>query len=197
MPVAGNLNNDQLSERARKVQFPICNAVDIVRNNQGKIVLNTTTPNARIYYSIDNGAFQLYQGSFEFLSRDIVSYCRSDGFLSGLKTSVDFGLFIDKSAWKVLSYSSQASGEEAYKSIDGNESTIWHTSWGTYEPAHPHEIVVDMQKTYRVEAFNYTGRQDGENGRIKEYEIYFSNDPNVWGSPAARENLPVHQHCNR
>ena len=186
MPVAGNLNNDQLSERAR-VQFPICNAVDIVRNNQGKIVLTTTTPNARIYYSIDNGAFQLYQGSFEFLSAgNIVSYCESDGFLSGLKTSVDFGLFIDKSAWKVLSYSSQASGEEAYKSIDGNENTIWHTSWGTYEPVHPHEIVVDMQKTYRVEAFNYTGRQDGENGRIKEYEIYFSNDPNVWGSPAAK-----------
>jgi beta-galactosidase len=43
-----------------------------------------------------------------------------------------------------------------------------------------------MGKTYRIESFVYQGRSDGSNGRIKEYEIAFSNHPKVWGSPALR-----------
>lgn len=186
MPVSGNLNNEQLSEKAR-IDFPISNPVEINRNQQAKIELKTTTPNARIFYSINNGNFQPYIGAFEFSTAgNIKSYCEADGFLASITTSADFNLFVDKSQWKVVSYSSQASGEEALKAIDGNENTIWHTRWGTNEPMHPHEIIVDMNKTYRVEVFNYTGRQDGENGRIKEYEIYFSNNPKIWGSPAAK-----------
>jgi beta-galactosidase len=44
--------------------------------------------------------------------------------------------------------------------------------------------VVDMIDTYIVEEFIYTGRGDGDNGRIKEFEVYFSNDPDKWDSPA-------------
>jgi len=41
-----------------------------------------------------------------------------------------------------------------------------------------------MIDTYIVEEFIYTGRGDGDNGRIKEFEVYFSNDPDKWDSPA-------------
>ncbi|MHB9142925.1 MAG: glycoside hydrolase family 2 TIM barrel-domain containing protein, partial [Paludibacter sp.] len=186
MPVSGNLNNEQLSEKAR-VELPICDPVKIERDKLGKINLSTTTENAKIYYSIDNGNFIPYQVPFEFFSAgNIKSFCESIDRLASITTSADFNLFIDKSKWKVISYSSQASGEEAFKAIDGNESTIWHTFWGTNEPTQPHEIVIDMQKTYRVESFLYQGRSDGENGRIKEYEVYLSNHPKIWGSPVAK-----------
>lgn len=103
-----------------------------------------------------------------------------------MATSADINLFVDKSLWKVVSCSSQqGGGEKVENAIDGDESTIWHTQYGSNEPEPPHEIVVDMAQTYRVEEFIYQGRKDGSNGRIKEYEIYFSNNPDVWGAPAA------------
>ena len=52
------------------------------------------------------------------------------------------------------------------------------------EPTYPHEIVIDMLDEYTVEKFTYQGRLDGSNGRVASYEVYFSNDPNVWGEPA-------------
>ncbi len=186
MPVSGNMTNDQLSEKAR-VDLPLCNPVKIERDEQGKVTLTTTTVNSRVYYSVDNAAFQLYQAPFEFLSGgNIRAYCESDNRLASITTSADFYLFIDKSQWKVIGYSSQASAEQAFKAIDGDVSTIWHTYWGTNEPQHPHEIAIDMINTFRIESFLYRGRQDGENGRIKEYEVYVSNHPKIWGSPVAK-----------
>jgi beta-galactosidase len=40
-----------------------------------------------------------------------------------------------------------------------------------------------MHATYTVEQFIYTPRHDGENGNIRDYELYFSNDPARWGDP--------------
>lgn len=136
---------------------------------------------------MNNGDFLLYTKEFPLLKGGHVeAYCKANGYYDSMVTSLDVNLFIDKSEWKVISYSSQAnSGESAQKAIDDNESTIWHTQYGTNEPTYPHEIVVDMAQTYKVEAFTYLARKDGSNGRIKEYEIYFSNSPDVWGSPAA------------
>jgi len=38
-----------------------------------------------------------------------------------------------------------------------------------------------MGKTYVVEEFLYTPRSDGENGNIRDFDLYFSNNPNQWG----------------
>ncbi len=52
-------------------------------------------------------------------------------------------------------------------------------------PDCPHELVIDMGHTYRVNSFSYKGRMDGSNGRVIDYEVYFSNHPKIWGEPAA------------
>jgi len=92
----------------------------------------------------------------------------------------------DKSLWRVVSFDSEQGGNEvAANAIDGDEETIWHTQWSPSTPGCPHEIVVDMGKTYRISTFTYKGRNDGDHGRILDYDIYFSNDPTVWGTPAA------------
>ena len=83
--------------------------------------------------------------------------------------SYDFPLFIDKSAWKVKSVDSYQGGNEAKLAIDGNNSTFWHTAWGT-----------------NVTAITYLSRQDGnQNGMVKEYEVYLSTDGQTWGAKVA------------
>ena len=90
--------------------------------------------------------------------------------------SYDFPLFIDKSAWKVKSVDSYQGGNEAKLAIDGNNSTFWHTAWGTNEPRHPHTVT----------AITYLSRQDGnQNGMVKEYEVYLSTDGQTWGAKVA------------
>jgi beta-galactosidase len=180
-------STDALSEKAR-VTNPVCSPVKIVRDGNGKINLSTPTLSAEIYYSLNNEEYQRYSAPFDLSEGGHLDvYCRADGYFDSMITSADFRLFTNKSKWKVVSVSSQAGGSEAAaNAIDGNAQTIWHSLWGTNEPLHPHEIVVDMDQTYKIEAFTYLARQDGENGRIKEYEVYFSNHPDVWGSPAAK-----------
>ena len=188
LPFDGISNVDQLSQTAR-VENPICAPVVIERDKDGKVTLSTATTNATIYYSINNGGFQVYTTPFNFLSGGhIAAYCQASAQEKSITTEATYGFFTDKSAWTIYSVSSQGDGshERATNAIDGNPSTYWHTKWGDGEPDYPHEIIVDMNQYYRVETFVYTGRLDMENGRAKDYEIYFSNNPEVWGSPAAR-----------
>ncbi|MDR1682743.1 MAG: discoidin domain-containing protein [Candidatus Symbiothrix sp.] len=187
-PIGSNLSNEQLSEKAR-VENPVCAPVKIIQDSRtGEISLSTATEGATIYYSIDSGVYQVYSQAFALADGGrVTAYCQADGRFASMTTYADFNLFVDKSTWSVISYSSQASTSEAAANvIDNNPSTIWHTRWGTNEPLHPHEIVVDMKQYYQIEAFVYTARTDGENGRIRNYEIYFSNNHDVWGSPAAK-----------
>ncbi|GHV09267.1 hypothetical protein FACS1894160_4780 [Bacteroidia bacterium] len=189
LPMPTALSKDQLSEKAR-VGNPVCSPVKIKREHKGKVSLSTTTPNGKIYYSINQGKYKIYTAPFDLLNGGhIDAYSEATGCFNSPATSADLNLFIDKSKWKVVGFSSQASGEEAVKAIDEKPNTIWHTQWGDNEPNYPHEIVVDMAKRYKVEAFIYQGRPDGDNGRIKEYEVYFSNNPKEWGSPAAKGRL--------
>jgi len=182
-PLAGQLDDELLSEKAR-VEMPVCLPVKIERDSIGKINLTTSTSNAQIYYSINDGEFQLYEGPFEMLDAATVkAYCKADGAYDSMITSKDFMLYIDKSQWRIVSFSSQNPGEEAYKAIDGDVNTHWHTMWSSYTAQPPHEIVVDMIYEYQVEQFTYLARQDGTNGRIKDYELYFSADLTNWTMP--------------
>ena len=95
----------------------------------------------------------------------------------------DFDLFINKTGWKLVSADSQHGGNEARLAFDGKNDTFWHTEWGATEPKCPHTLIVDMSNTYRVTAFTYLSRQDGnQNGMVKAYEVYLSNDGKNWGT---------------
>jgi len=73
----------------------------------------------------------------------------------------------------------------AVMSFDDDPETIWHTRWSTGSDPYPHEIQVDMGETYRIYSFTYLTRQDGVNGRIKDYELYISEDAQNWGDPVS------------
>jgi len=93
---------------------------------------------------------------------------------------------LPKNIWQLVYADSQEPGNQASKSFDGNTNSFWHTKWSSGSPPYPHEIQINMGKTYQVQKFIYLTRQDGsENGRIKDFELYISDTTNDWG-------LPVH-----
>jgi len=84
--------------------------------------------------------------------------------------------------------SEELSGQDgaATNAFDGDSGTIWHTEWESSEPAHPHEIQIDLGATHDVTGFRYLPRQDSTlNGAIAQYEFYVSADGSDWGSAVA------------
>jgi alkaline phosphatase D len=92
--------------------------------------------------------------------------------------------------WKIMHVDSEEAGSPASNAIDGDPATIWHTAWKQKKPTHPHEIQIDLGEVRSVNSVRYTPRQDNVAGRIKDFEIYASEDPNNWGAPVSHGNLP-------
>ena len=184
MPLTQEMDAAQMA----RVDMPVCQPVNCKRNTNGRISMTTPTPNATIYYSIDEGEWKKYSSAITFNNAcNIKTYCTAEGLLESPMMSYDLELFINKSAWRLVSVDSQHSGNEATKAFDNNPSTFWHTSWGSNEPQCPHTIIINMNKIYEVTAFTYTARNDGnENGMVKAYEVYLSLDGKEWGKPVAK-----------
>jgi len=87
--------------------------------------------------------------------------------------------------WKLLWYDSQEINDPglATMAFDGDPSTIWHTRWSTGNDDYPHELQIDLGERYNISRMTCLPRQDGVNGRIKNYEIYISENKTVWGTP--------------
>lgn len=190
LPITTSLSNDELTQKGR-IGMPVCSPVQMTRNELGRIVLNSSTKNAKVYYSVNGGDFQLYKTSISMSSGgNLQTYSEADGYLRSIVSSADYGLYIKNSTWSVVSYSSQSSDskEKASNAIDGDPDTYWHTDWQSNPvPDYPHQIVIDMKSLYEIDAFTYLPRQDGSNGRIKKYELYFSKDGIIWDAPVTGE----------
>ena len=75
----------------------------------------------------------------------------------------------------------------AINAMDGDPTTIWHTSWSQSSPACPHEIQINLGATQAINGIRYLPRQDGGvNGTIANYEVYVSNDGINWGNAVAQ-----------
>ncbi|MGM0443534.1 MAG: M6 family metalloprotease domain-containing protein [Fibrobacterota bacterium] len=93
---------------------------------------------------------------------------------------------MDVSQLSVASFSSEddyMEGRPAINVLDEDNSTVWFTQWEEPAEKHPHEIVLEIGADVTVGGLRYTPRQDSENGRISEYEVYVSADGQDWGDP--------------
>lgn len=70
----------------------------------------------------------------------------------------------------------------AAMAFDDDPSTIWHTRWSTGTDQYPHEIQVDLRERLNIHKFTYLPRQNGQNGRIKDYELYIGDSKTSWGT---------------
>lgn len=90
---------------------------------------------------------------------------------------------IDRTGWTVTADSFEP-GFDAAKVIDGGLNTFWQTRINPTASAYPHNLLIDMKKTYNVNALAYTPRQDGKSdGTIGQHKIELSIDGQNWGEP--------------
>ncbi len=97
-------------------------------------------------------------------------------------------VYLSQSAITVhLVDSEETTGEDgaAINVLDGDPSTIWHTEWSDTVITYPHELQLKLDKSYTLTAFEYLPRQNSENGRIADYELYIADNDSVWGDPVA------------
>ena len=86
-------------------------------------------------------------------------------------------LDLSKHGWRIRSVSSeQAPGERASHAIDGDPTTIWHTSYGSRTPRPPHQITIDLGSTLTLDGFTYLPRPRGLNGTVIDYRVAVSVD---------------------
>ncbi len=78
---------------------------------------------------------------------------------------------------------SEHSNYEAYRALDGDPETMWHTEFGTRTPSVPHQITLDLGQEYELSGFVYTPRLGGGNGTIGRYECYVGSDLKTLGEP--------------
>jgi len=92
---------------------------------------------------------------------------------------------LPKDIWSLIYVDSEEVNDPglAVMSFDNDPSTIWHTAWSTGDVPYPHEIQIGLGQEYWIYKFIYLTRQDSENGRIKDYELYIGDDTLNWGIP--------------
>ena len=86
---------------------------------------------------------------------------------------------------------SEAQGYEAYRAMDGNPRTLWHSEWAALRATHPHSLTIDLGRSYEISGFTHLPRMDGANGEIKAYELYVSQDLKALGTPVRTGMLPA------
>ncbi len=88
---------------------------------------------------------------------------------------------------KVDSEETSAEDGKGANAVDGDPETKWHTQWQDANPSPPHEITIELSRTCRIQGFTYLPRQDDtENGSIKDYEFYVSDDGKEFGKPVKK-----------
>ncbi len=187
MPILEECSDTILTQRG-SLGLPVCQPVRFADDGHGFAVLSSDNPEGTIiYYSLDGSDFVPYTEPIDMRGGGLLrAYAEAEGLAPSIVGEKAYGFFVDKSEWTVYSYDSQQGGNEIVSNaIDDDESTIWHTQYNPTTPGCPHELVIDMKHTYRITAFSYKGRNDGSNGRVLRYEVYFSPSPYLWGEPAA------------
>ncbi len=71
--------------------------------------------------------------------------------------------------------------------LDDDPNTFWSSEWnGEWRASHKHFVTIELGKEQVLSGLIYTPRQDSENGRVADYEIYLSNNGEEWGEPVAK-----------
>jgi beta-galactosidase len=162
------------------------------RDNFGKVTLACNTPGARVEYFVDGSTWQPYTSPFEFKQAGVISLRATAQGLRSFNGAIALGPYDHRSAWKVVSASSSLRGDgDPANMIDGNPQTAWRARPRSDVSQPPHNIVLDFGGELTVSTVLYTARSQDPGGRVRDYEIYLSEDGKDWGQPVAKSALPA------
>ncbi len=174
-PVAG-----QLAADAPAAVPPLLVQAD----KKGLISLGNAPAGTTVSYAVANGSFQPYTAPFAAPggSRLRVKAERP----GALPFAGEFALSSapNRDAWKVTASDFQPGEGNPEHAIDGETETFWHSRYSPPTPG-PHFLVIDTGKMAKISGLTYIGREDGDNGRVADYQIYLSADGQNWGNPVA------------
>ena len=159
--------------------------VMLKRDLRGYVTMGCNKENAEIYYKIGKrGKAEKYTAPVNMSKGgEIVVWEKANPALSATYnyeavTSIPV---------TVAFCSSQETGNEASKMLDGDPNTIWHTMYSVTVAIYPHYIDFDANEEVMIKGFKYMPRQDGgNNGNIKDYSIQISNDRKEWSAPVVK-----------
>lgn len=191
---------EKIEELARRLPA-LAAAPRILRDEDGMVSFVCSTPGVEIRYTTDGSAptatSPVYKAPFKFVEGGVIMAVASrQGLVPSPTASAVLPAFIPSrtvlpQGAKVLRVDSAEPGEgEPKHAVDGNPRTFWHTAYSNGEPAHPHEIDLDLGSALSVCGLVYLPRQGQDNGRIARYEVYASADGKDWGQPLAKGEFP-------
>jgi beta-galactosidase len=97
--------------------------------------------------------------------------------------------------WRVVSGGGRGApgGGDASALIDGSPETFWtaRPRGNARASAAPPSVTLDFGGPLDVNSVTYIGRGGDLAGRVKDYEVYFSQDGAEWGQPVAKGTLPA------
>lgn len=149
----------------------------VTRNKVGEVTIASDNKDAKIMYQVGKSKPQLYTSTFRLREGgEVTAWYEAN---SKIKTSVVFPR-IETVPLSVVFASSEETGEGAKFLVDGNTNSIWHTMYSVTVAQYPHWVDFDMSEVKQIKGFTYLPRQDGPNGRIKDYKIQISLDGKTW-----------------
>jgi len=182
---------EDYASRAR-VSIPCVNPTSATRDGKGLITLASSTQEAQIQYRVNQNAWCDYDGPFiapEGAFRLTTRAART-GFLPTPELDFNFPAQIPRATMRIAYVDSEQPDEgEAAHLIDGDSSTYWHTRYDVTLTKHPHTVDIDLGTARRLVGVSILPRQDGPNGRTKDYAVAVSADGKNW-TEAAKGRLP-------
>ncbi|MDE5561292.1 MAG: discoidin domain-containing protein [Bacteroidaceae bacterium] len=152
----------------------------MTRQKNGDIVIESGDKDAILLYKVGKERkAHVYEGPIAFRNGGTITVYTK--VKPDLKVTMTYPK-IEKINTEVVFASSEESGEgNATHLTDGDANTIWHTMYSVTVAKYPHWVDFDAGDTKTLKGFAYMPRQDSNNGNIKDYEIYVSQDGQNWG----------------
>ena len=159
--------------------------LSITRTPAGMVELTSAKKDAVICYSIDGSKkVQEYTEPVPMRNGGTIKAWYKDS--KDISSTMKFEK-IESIQTQVVYASSQESGEgDASHLTDGDPNTIWHTMYSVTVAKYPHWVDLDAGEVKNIKGFIYLPRQDGNNGKIKDYSIQVSMDGKNWGTPVQK-----------
>ncbi len=156
----------------------------VKQDKAGLVSLDNAPVGTAVAYAFADGPLQPYTKPFAAPGGSRLRVQATRAGAAPFTGEFKLSKVVDRSRWKVTASSFQSGEGDPEHVLDGDADTFWHSRYSP-EASRPHFLVIDTGSTSKISGLVYTGREDGENGRVDKYEISLSSDGQNWGAPVA------------